>query len=105
MPLDDELLAGLSIGLPIGLGTYLAWVDRDRPAGDNTIGLAGATAGALVGAWLGFHATAGLLAVITTIVGAAVGANLTLLLLDIVRDRSVAELAEPSQPALTTAEA
>ena len=69
------------------------------------VGLAGATAGALVGAWLGFHATAGLLAVVTTIVGAAVGANLTLLLLDIARGRAVAEVAEPSQPALTTAEA
>ena len=68
------------------------------------MGLSGATAGALVGAWLEFQATAGLLAVITTIVGAAVGANLTLLVLDIGRDRSVAELAEAPQPALTTAE-
>ena len=32
VPLDDELLAVLSIGVPIGLGIYLAWVDRDRPA-------------------------------------------------------------------------
>ena len=105
VPLDNELLAGLSIGLPIGLATYLAWVNRDWPARAKTVGLAGATAGALVGAWLGFPTTAGLLAVITTIVGAAVGANLTLLLLDIAQDRSVAELAKPPQPALTTAEA
>jgi pimeloyl-ACP methyl ester carboxylesterase len=105
VPIDDELLAALSIGAPIGLGTYLAWVDRDWSAKDKTVGLAGATAGALVGAWLGFHATTGLLAVITTIIGAAVGANLTLILLDIVGDRPVTELAEPSQRALTTAEA
>jgi hypothetical protein len=40
-----------------------------------------------VGAWLGFNATDGLLAVITTIVGAAVAANLILILLDIAWDR------------------
>ena len=48
------------------------------------------SAGALVGAWLGFNATDGLLALITTIVGAAVGANLTLLALDIAWDRQLA---------------
>lgn len=105
VPLDDELLAALSIGLPIGLGTYLAWVDRGSPAGTRTLGLSGAAAGALVGAWLGFHATDGLLAVVTTIVGAGVGANLTLILLDIVRARSAAEPAGASEPTLTTARA
>jgi hypothetical protein len=49
--------------------------------------------GALTGAWLGFQATSGLLAVITTIVGAAAVANLILLVLDIARDRSARELA------------
>ena len=72
VPLDDELLAGLSIGLPIGLGVYLAWVHRDWSAatqGDRAS--PAALGGALVGAWLGFNATAGLLALVTTIVGAA----------------------------------
>ena len=50
---------------------------------------AAAAARALVGAWLGFNATKGLLAVITSIVGATVGANLTLILLDIAWDRGV----------------
>jgi hypothetical protein len=45
-------------------------------------------AGALVGAWAGFNAPDGLLALITAIVGAAVGANLTLIALDISGDRS-----------------
>ena len=103
VPLDNELLAGLSIGAPIGLGTYLAWVNRDLAARARHLGLSGAVAGALVGAWLGFHATAGLLAVITTIMGAAVGANLVLLVLGIVPDRAVAEFAEPREPTLTTA--
>jgi hypothetical protein len=45
-------------------------------------------AGALVGTWAGFNSTAGLLALITAIVGAAVGANLVLVALDISWDRS-----------------
>jgi pimeloyl-ACP methyl ester carboxylesterase len=85
--LDGELLAALSIGLPIGLGIYLAWVNGGWSTGNKAIGLAAAAACALVGAWLGFNATDGLLAVITTIVGAAVAANLILILLDIAWDR------------------
>jgi hypothetical protein len=101
--LDDVRLAVLSIGVPIGLGIYLAWVNRDLAATARTVGFLAATASALVGAWLGFHATTGLLAVITTIVGAAMGANLTLLALDIssgrrVRDRSAARETLEAQP-------
>jgi hypothetical protein len=88
-PLDDELLAALSVGLPIGLGIYFAWVNRDRSARIKTTGFAAAAGGALVGAWLGFNATADLLALVPAIVGAAVGANLTLILLDIAWDRQV----------------
>ena len=46
-------------------------------------GFAAALGGALVGAWLGFNATEGLAALPTTIAGAAVGANLVLLALDL----------------------
>jgi hypothetical protein len=88
-PLDDELLAVLSMGVPIGLGAYWAWVDGAWVAGTKTVGFAAATAGALIGALLGFNATTGLLAVITTIVGAAAGANLALVGLDIAWDRQV----------------
>jgi pimeloyl-ACP methyl ester carboxylesterase len=105
VPLDDELLAVLSIGTPIGLGIYWAWVNRGWPARAKTAGITAAAAGALGGAWLGFHATAGLLAVITTIVGAAVGANLILIVLDIARERSVRELAAATpRPAPAPAE-
>jgi hypothetical protein len=58
-------------------------VNRDWAAKTKTTGFAPAAGGALVGAWLGFNATEGLLALVTTILGAAVGANLTLLTLDI----------------------
>jgi hypothetical protein len=70
VPLDDELLAVLSVGLPIGLGLYFAWVNRDWYTTTKATGLAASAAGSLVGAWLGFHATADLLALVTAIVGA-----------------------------------
>jgi RND superfamily putative drug exporter len=89
VPLDDELLAVLSVGLLVGLGVHIAWVHTDWPATTKTTGFAAAAAGALVGAWLGFNATEGLLALLTAIVGAAAGANLTLLVLDIAGDRVV----------------
>jgi pimeloyl-ACP methyl ester carboxylesterase len=89
VPLDDELLAALSIGLPIALGTYLAWVHRDWAAQTKTIGFAAAAGGALLGAWMGFNATEGLFALLTTIAGALAGANLTLILFDMSRAESV----------------
>jgi pimeloyl-ACP methyl ester carboxylesterase len=85
--LDDELLAALSVGVSIGLGIYFAWVNGDWSATTKITGLAAAAAGALVGARLGFNATDGVLAVLTTIVGAAAGGNLILVALDIAWDR------------------
>jgi pimeloyl-ACP methyl ester carboxylesterase len=81
--IDDQLLAVVAIGVPIGLGIYLAWVNRGRQSKGNAIGVAAAAGGALAGAWLGFQATGGLLALVTAIVGAIVGANLSLLAFDI----------------------
>ncbi|TML40924.1 MAG: alpha/beta hydrolase [Actinobacteria bacterium] len=88
-PLDDELLAAFSVGVPVGLCIYFAWLNRGWAAQTKVTGFAAAVGGALVGAWLGFHATEGLLALITAIAGAAVGGNLTLLGLDIAWDRQV----------------
>jgi pimeloyl-ACP methyl ester carboxylesterase len=85
--LDDQLLAMLSIGVPVGLGIYFAWVRRDNP---KLLGFAAAIAGAVAGAWLGFHASTGLLALLTAILGATVGANLTLIVLDVWRARPAA---------------
>jgi pimeloyl-ACP methyl ester carboxylesterase len=85
VPLDHELLAALSIGLPIGLGVYFASVNRERPG--KTAGFAAALAGALAGAWLGFHATVDMAALLTAIAGAVVGGNLSLIVLDISRER------------------
>ena len=85
IPIDGQVLAVVSIGVPIALAIYLAWVNHDRQSNANTLGVAAAAAGGLAGAWLGFHATDGLIALITAIVGAIVGANLILLALDISR--------------------
>jgi pimeloyl-ACP methyl ester carboxylesterase len=107
VPLDDELLAALSIGGPIGLAIYFAWVNRDWSARTKITGFAAAIAGALVGARLGFNATEGLLAVVTTIVGAVAGGNLALLALDIAwdwqgRDRFAARAKETLEATTAT---
>jgi pimeloyl-ACP methyl ester carboxylesterase len=100
VPLDNELLAGLSVGVPIGLGVYWAWVRHDWSAMTKVVGFAAALGGALVGGWLGFNAAADMLALLTTVAGAAVGANLTLLALDIAWDRSRRDrCAEAAAPA------
>jgi hypothetical protein len=88
-PLDDQWLATLSVGLPVALGIYYAWLNRDWTARTKTTGFAAAVAAGLVGAWLGFHAGVDLLALVTAIVGAVAGANVTLILLDISTARSV----------------
>src|SRR5206468_4256386 len=71
--LDDQLLVVVSAGMAIALGVYFAWVHRDWSAKVRITGFANATGGALVGAWLGFNATGGLIAPITAIIGAALG--------------------------------
>jgi pimeloyl-ACP methyl ester carboxylesterase len=89
VPITDELLVALSAGLPTGLGIYYAWANRDWSARTKALGFAAASGGALVGAWLGFNVTPGLFAPLLAIVGAAVGANLTILALDVAWDRQV----------------
>lgn len=85
---DNALVVVASVGAPIGLGTFLAWVHRDSSAATKRVGLAAAAAGALAGAWLGFFATDGLMVVLTAITGALAGTNLALILLDLSRTRS-----------------
>jgi RND superfamily putative drug exporter len=97
VPLDDGAMGVLSIGIPIGVGIHLAALDRNRAQRGR---FAIVLAGALVGAWAGFQAGTGLLAVITTIVGATLGGNLAALVLDIRRDRVVAPVPERAPVAL-----
>ncbi len=87
-PLDDQLLAVVSIAVPIWLGVYAGWVRTDTPKAMRAKGIGAAGVGAVVGAALGFHVTSGLMALITTIIGAAVVSNLSLLVLDIWTERA-----------------
>ena len=87
-PLDDELLAVVSIAVPIWLGVYAGWVRTDTPKAMRAKGIGAAGVGAVVGAVLGFNVTSGGIALITTIIGAAVVSNLSLLVLDIWTERA-----------------
>jgi pimeloyl-ACP methyl ester carboxylesterase len=98
VPLDDELLGVLSIGVPIGLGIYWAWMHSAWSATTKTAGFVAAMGGALLGAWLGFHATAGLLALITTIAGATAAANLMLIVLGMTWERSIGSRVAAAAP-------
>jgi len=97
VPLDDGVLAVLSVAIPVGVGIHIAALDRNRPQHAR---FAIVLASALVGAWVGFQAASGLLALLTTIVGAALGGNLAAILIDIRRDRVVAPAPEPAPVAL-----
>jgi pimeloyl-ACP methyl ester carboxylesterase len=99
-PISGELLSVVSIGTPIAIGIYLAWVHRDWSPEVRSAGFRAAAVGAAAGAWAGFHAGTGMLALITTITGAAVGANLALIAYDIARERAVSPPAAEADPAL-----
>ncbi len=98
VPLDDELLSPLAVGLPIGVGLYFAWVNRDWFARTKATGFAAAAGGALVGARLGFNATEGLVALFTTALGATAGGNLLLLGLDVAWDRQLRDRFAATSP-------
>jgi hypothetical protein len=62
-----------------------ATMHRDWSAQSKGVGLVAAVAAALAGAWLGFHATTGLTALVTAILGSVAGANLALILLEMIQ--------------------
>ncbi len=86
--LDDQLLAVVSVALPIWLGVYAGWVRTDTTKAMRAKGIGAAGVGAVVGAEFGFHMGSGLMALITSIIGAAVVSNLSLLVLDIRTERA-----------------
>jgi pimeloyl-ACP methyl ester carboxylesterase len=88
LSLSSELLGILAISVPIALGLYLAWTHRDWDRATKSLGLLAATAGALLGGWLGFTATSGLSAIVTTTIGAAAAGNLALIAVSLFRERS-----------------
>jgi hypothetical protein len=79
VPIDEQSLIVISMAAPVAMASYFAW----RGPATNTAGLAAAVAGAMIGAWLGFTSATGMLAVLTTAVGAVAGTNLALIACDI----------------------
>jgi len=106
--LDDQMVVVLSVASPIGLGISFAWGHRDWSATTRRIGLAASVGGAVFGGWLGYNAAGGLVSAVTAIVGAVAGANLTLIALDIWRDRQArdrfADTSAKAAPAPLTSE-
>ena len=88
LSLTSELLGILAPSVPIALGLYLAWTHRDWDRATKSLGLLAATAGALLGGWLGFAAVSGLFALVTTTIGAAAAGNLALIAVSLFRERS-----------------
>ena len=88
LSLASELLRILAPSGLIALGLYLAWTHRDWDRATKSLGLLAAIAGALLGGWLGFTATSGLFALVTTTIGAAAGGNLALIAVSLFRERS-----------------
>jgi hypothetical protein len=88
LSLASELLRILAPSGLIALGLYLAWTHRDRDRATKSLGLLAAIAGALLGGWLGFTATSGLFALVTTTIGAAAAGNLALIAVSLFRERS-----------------
>lgn len=86
VPLTAAPLVTISVGVPIGVGIFLAWVDRRWSMETKTVGLAVATAGSVLGAWLGWFMAGGIVSVMSSLVLAAALGNLAVLGLDIVWD-------------------
>ena len=101
LSLSSELLGILAPSVPIALGLYLAWTHRDWDRATKSLGLLAATAGALLGGWLGFTAVSGLSGLVTTTIGAAAAGNLALIAVSLVRERSAR--GHGSDPAATYA--
>jgi pimeloyl-ACP methyl ester carboxylesterase len=88
LSLTSELLGILAPSGPIALGLYLAWTHREWDRATKSLGFLAASAGALLGGWLGFTATSGLAALVTATIGAAAAGNLALIAVSVFRDRS-----------------
>jgi len=100
LSLMSELLGILAPSLPIALGLYLAWVHRDWDRAAKSRGLLAVTGSALLGGWLGFSATSGLFALVTTTIGAAAAGNFALIAVSVFSERSArgAMATTPPQP-------
>jgi pimeloyl-ACP methyl ester carboxylesterase len=88
LSLTSELLEIVAPSGLIALGLYLAWTHRDWDRATKSLGLLAATAGALLGGWLGFTAISGLFGLVTTTIGAVAASNLAVIAVSLFREPS-----------------
>ena len=89
LTLSSHLFGILAPSVPIALGLYLAWTHLDWDGATKSLGLLAATAGALLGGWLGITAnSSGPFVLVTTTIGAAAASNLALIAVSLFRERS-----------------
>jgi pimeloyl-ACP methyl ester carboxylesterase len=100
VPIDDQVLAVISVGVPVGLTVYCGWLKRDSLPAIRVVGAAAALGASILGAWLGYHVPATpLLGGLTGALGAVAATNLALIALEVGR---VGERAE-AIPAIAAA--
>jgi pimeloyl-ACP methyl ester carboxylesterase len=81
VPLDDQLLAIVSIAPAVAAVVYAGWFRQTAPAGIAALTALGT---ALLGAWIGFHVpSTPAIGAVTAVIGAILAANLGLIALDI----------------------
>jgi hypothetical protein len=87
VPVDDQMLAIVSIAPAVAVVVYAGWFRRTAPAGIAAFAALGT---AVLGAWVGFHVPSTPVAgAVTAIIGAILAANLGLIALDIAAPAAV----------------
>ncbi len=85
VPIDDQVLVVISVGLPVALAVYCGWLKRDSSPTIKLVGLGTVLSAAILGAWLGYHVPATpFLGAVTGTLAAVAAANLGLIVLDVV---------------------
>jgi len=85
VPLDDQVLVVISVGLPVALAVYCGWLKRDTSPTIKLVGLGTVLSAAILGAWLGYHVPATpALGAVSGILAAVAATNLGLIVLDVV---------------------
>ena len=91
VPVTDEVLALVSIAIPIALAIHWASMPGAQSQRSSLARFVATLVGAIVGGWLAFNVISTPLASLLAIVGATAGANLVVLGLDIRRDHAARE--------------
>ena len=86
VPLDDQALAVIAVGIPVAVAVYCGWLKRDSLPALKIVGAAAALGAAFLGAWLGYHVPATpLMGALTGALGAVAAANFALIALEVAR--------------------